>query len=474
MPKKFIEFWNRDVGALWLPFERKQIKEFTKVRPNENVAIGGYVKCIDDRTFALIPTSFSNQTYLVCRNLTEKLPNENSYVAIEGHTRWIRLRQVASTSVHFEGNLVIDVMNWREEKPIVKHTDLHEYFGLSKDYSLRDFKRDLLHPIQGLEPKLEDFLAFTVLGTPSFEQYMGGINLTLYDAAQSGMSRSVLRQLKRLIPSDIGEQSVVKTPFGAFGLRYNYGFFVGNADTPLTPQISHLLENRTRLSLKFRQASLSLYSTNKAPSSFSDKPCALSDIPTILPETSKIQKISFNPDYDSFKFMLIQHRHQPQIPKSAETLAGLSKKMEKLVESYGLDPIHLTQHGFLNANINARPTSILRQSLAYVRAHKINRITSSEMTRGLEYFEWNLRYAYEIWEDLFKRKANPSQWSDKGEYGEIRRIIRRYDQGNGVGEEIIRREISMKPQRTVELIAEMQKIGWVYETKPKCWRLTYG
>jgi len=473
MPK-FIEFWNPDSGALWLPFERKQIKEFGQIKPNCQASISGYVKWIDDKTFALIPTPFSNQTYLVCKNFTRKLPNDNSYVRVEGNTKWTRVSQVKPGSAGFRGDLVLHVMNWSEEKPILKHTDLYEYFGLSKDYSLKDFKRDLLYPIEDLDREIGDFLVFTTLGTSSFEQYMGGVNLTLYDATESGMSKSVLRQLRRLIPTDIGEQSVVKTPFGTFGSRYDYGFFLGNADGRLSRKVNSLLENRTRRSLEFRQASLSLHSKNKAPATFEDKPCALSDIPTVLPETTKIQKISFNPDYDSFKFMLIQHMHEPQIPKPTDTLVNLSKRMETLVESYDLDPIQLTEHGFLNANIHARPTSIFRQSLAHVRAHKMNVITPHEISKGLDYFEWNLRYVYEIWEDLFKKRTKPSDWPDKTEYGKIRRIIRRYDQGNGVNEEIIKQEAGVKPQKTMQLIDEMRRIGWIFARSHKCWRLTLG
>jgi len=85
--RKSIEFWNRGSGALWLPFERAQIGEFSQVKPNHYVSISGYVKWINDKTFALMPTPFSNQTYLVCKNFTEKLPNENSYVRVEGNTK---------------------------------------------------------------------------------------------------------------------------------------------------------------------------------------------------------------------------------------------------------------------------------------------------------------------------------------------------------------------------------------------------
>ena len=142
--RKFIEFWNRDVGALWLPFEHERIKDFSQVKPDQHVSLSGYAKQINNRTFALVPTPFSNQTHLICRNFTERLPNENSPVRIEGHARRTRLSQAKPASVFFEGDLLIDVMDWREEKPIIRHTDLYEYFGLSKDYSLKDFRREAL------------------------------------------------------------------------------------------------------------------------------------------------------------------------------------------------------------------------------------------------------------------------------------------------------------------------------------------
>jgi hypothetical protein len=55
-----IDFWQRDVGATWLSFERKKINEFSKVKPNEKTSLSGYVKWVNDLTFALIPTLFSN------------------------------------------------------------------------------------------------------------------------------------------------------------------------------------------------------------------------------------------------------------------------------------------------------------------------------------------------------------------------------------------------------------------------------
>ena len=477
--RKFLDFWNRDRGALWLPLEHRRIEEYSKVKPNQHFSLSGHVKQINDSTFALVPLPFSNQAYHVCRNFTERLPNENMPVRIEGQARRTGLRPVKRGSTYFKSNLLLHVMNWQKEKPVIRHTDLYEHFGLYKDYSLEDFKREALFSIEDLDPEVGDFLVFAMLGTSSFERSMGGINLTLYDAAKSGMSRSVLRRLRRLIPPDMGEQHVEKTPYGAFGLRYNYGFLVGNADAKLTREASHLLENRTRFSFKFRQASLSLHSKQKAPASFSDKPCALSDIPTCIPETTRVHKISFHPDYDSFKFMLLHHMHEPQIPNPHETLTHLRKKMEELVEDYDLDRSELTRHGYLNANLDARPTSIFRQSLAHVRAHEVDKITPREMLKGLDYFKWNLQNVYSIWEErkLFKLRGKPLDLPDKIEYGKIRRIIRRYDEGNGVSEKVIVEEAGMKPQKTMQLIHEMDKLAWIYcgdyQGNYKCWRLTY-
>jgi hypothetical protein len=468
MPK-FIDFWNRDSGTYWFPFEKKQMNEFSKVKPNNQTSICGYVKWMDDTTFALLPTPYSNQTYLVCNNLTGKIPNHNSYISVEGNTKWTGLRQINSIVTGCYGELILNVKDWKEEKPVFEHTNLYEYFGLSRDFKLKDFQKDLLCSVEDIDPTIKDFLTFTMLGTSSFEEFMGGINLTLYDESEKGKPKSLLKQLTRILPKDIDKQHIIKTPFGAFSLRYETGFFTGNADKQLSSRINNLLENRLCGNSEFKQASLSLHSKNKAPQSFEDKPCALSDIPTVISGTTRVRKALIKPDYDSFKFMLIQHMHEPQIPESTELLVNISKRMEELVESYGLNSIQLSQHGFLNANRNARPTSIFRTSLAHIRAHRIDKITPQEMEKGLEYFEWNLDHVYNVWEDKFKKKT--SKLPDKNEYGRIRRIIRKNDKGKGVSEKTIIEEANMKPQRTLDLLLEMHRIGWIYEIGHRCWRL---
>ena len=71
-------------------------------------------------------------------------------------------------------------------------------------------------------------------------------------------------------------------------------------------------------------------------------------------------------------------------------------------------------------------------------------------------------------------KKKSSKLPDKTEYGKIRRILRKNDQGDGVSEQMIIQEAGMKPQKTSKLIYEMRNLGWIYEIKNKCWRLTHG
>ena len=87
-----IDFWRRDFGATWLSFERKAINEFSKVNPGEKVSISGYVKWVGKSIFVLVPTLFSNQTYLTCVNYADKKPLENSYIRLSGNAKFDRLK----------------------------------------------------------------------------------------------------------------------------------------------------------------------------------------------------------------------------------------------------------------------------------------------------------------------------------------------------------------------------------------------
>ena len=114
-----MQFWERDVGATWLSFERKKIIEFSKIRHREKVSVSGYVKWVSNSVFALLPTLFSNQIYLLCANYTETCPPENSYISVSGETKFERLtpNRQSPSSRTFEARLIINVLEWKNDKP---------------------------------------------------------------------------------------------------------------------------------------------------------------------------------------------------------------------------------------------------------------------------------------------------------------------------------------------------------------------
>jgi len=462
---RMIKFWRRELGALWLPFEKEKIIEFSKIKPNENVVIRGYVKWVSDGIFALIPTLFSNQIFLNCLNLTERRPNENSYVEICGKARWTDLKKTGSKSVLFKGEKLVEVYDWRYIEPEITFPKIN--------FDYKDFKEDLTYRIEGLEPKIVDFLAFTALSTPSFYDNVGGVNLTLYDSTTQGLPRFIVREMRRVIPPDIQELCTVRTPFGRFGLRYKYAYFAANADKPIANRIDPFLTKRIRSFIKeYEEVSLGLHSDRKKPLTIEDPPCSLSDIPTVVPEITTINTKKYaDPEFESFKYMILKHMKAPVIENYGKTIIQVVNGLEKLKDDYGLNSIHLSK-GFLNANYHARPTSIIREALAYARANDINVVKPSLIKNILEdYFKWNLDYVYGIWEDLIKKPGIPL--SSRVKYRPILRIMRKYEgtEPSGVSLEKIKLEAKTKPFNTEMLIKEMLRDGLIYEPLPQHFKL---
>jgi len=473
-------FWERE-ASYWLPFEKELIQEYARLKSNARLTIRGYVNWIrfEENIFALTPTQHTGQVHLVCKNLTDNRPNPNSYIEVEGYTkrrilgsRSYRRRELSV----FDGELILHVESWHKTSPdYFYYKDPHEFYGLSSDFTLVDYKRDLLTRVEGLEPAIEDFLAFSSLSAPAFGPGMwqsGGINLTLYDSTESGLSRIVLDELKGLLPSDMNRVHSVNTPFGKFGLRHSMAFLMGSVDRPLPTRIDNCLTRSVKP--EYDEVSLGLFSKSRQPISFSDKACAFGDIVTVIPETTdvfKSKKIELDPD--TFKYMLAHQMLRPEIENPNAIINSLGTMIEKLRESFGLNALQLTQYGFLNANYYARPSQILRQALSFSRAHKNNVVELKDVDQVFEdYFRWNFEYVYDIWEDQFKTRT--SSLPDKAEYGKIRRIIRKYDQGIGVDERVIINETGFKPEKTLRLIAEMRRHGWIFDKSYKKWRLTFG
>src|SRR3990170_729766 len=432
---RWIEAENKkDLG---LPFEREKIEEFSNLRPNERIGISGYVKWISNRMFALVPTLFSNQVHLLCRNNTDQRPNENSYITISGYSRWVKLRphQLQEHSTLYEGQLLIEVDDWNNSSPNFRIPNTVLDF--------ENFKSELTSRIEGLEPKIKDFLAFTTISTPMFNENIGGMNLTLYDSSKSGLPKLVIKELKRVIPTDIGDMNVVETSFGRFGMRYKYSYITEDADKPLSKTIEPFLIYRTSQHIpEYNEVSVSMFSAKERPMTIEDPPCSFSDIPTVVPEETSIVRTRRGIDqFDAFNFIIVNHMKAPVVENLDSSLASVANNLEKLSNSWGLDPIHLTRFGFLNANYNARPTSVIRNSLSYARANNINVLDANVISKVFDdYFRWNFDYVYEIWEDLLAKPITGGKplMSLRVKYRDIIRVIRKNESNDvrGVSKEV--------------------------------------
>jgi hypothetical protein len=466
-----IKFWNREFGSTWLTFERERIREFTQVKPNERFSLRGYAKWITNSLFALVPTLFSNQIYLLCLNCSQERPPENSYVTVSGVTKFDKLRPIETDSTIYDAALLLQVYDWIISRPDIEIP--------KPNLTYDNFRTDLTARIDGLEPQTRDFLAFSAVSSPMFYQNIGGINITMYDSTKAGLPKLVVRELRKVIPEDMGDLHTIKTDYGSFAMRYKYAFATGDADQPLTKHEEALLNHNT---IKFMpectETSLSLFSAKNKPATIQDPPCSLSDVPMVVPEDTFInrRKTSIDP-FDALNYIVISHMKKPIIHDYQDSMAHIVSKLEKLTGDFDLDPKHLAKFGFLNASYSARPTSIIRESLSLARARNIHLVTTDVVSRVFDdYFKWNFEYVYEIWEDLLTQPLVGGEQvaSLRIEYREIVRIIRKYHSSKlpGVSKEEIIAECKTNPRETNQLLAECLNAGIIYEPLPGYYKLT--
>jgi hypothetical protein len=468
-----LKFWQRESGALWLSFERERINEFAQVKPNQKVSVSGYVKWIRKSVFALVPTTFSNQSHLICINYTNDNPAENSYITVSGSSRYdkLRPRKMHPRSNYYEATLVLDVYDWVPTRP---------NFEIPKtNLNYKDFKTELTARVEGLEPNIRDFLAFTAISAPQFYENVGGLNLTMYDSTKLGLPRLVVKELKTVIPQDIGRLHRIDTEYGRFGMRYKYSFFSEDADTALSKKTETLLFHRQPKNMpEYTETSLALFSAKNKPMTIEDPAVCATDVPTVVPENTSVLKGKIGIDQiDAFQFLITSHMKTPVISKLDSSLSLISERLEKLCQDYDLEQRHLTQYGFLNANYNAKPTSILRNCLAHARAQNIDIINPDNISQIFNtYFKWNFEYVYEVWGDLLAPQLihGERMASLRVKYRDIIRIIRKYQntKQTGVNENDIIREAKTKPQQTQQLLRECLNDGIIYQPKPGYYKLT--
>jgi hypothetical protein len=465
-----LKLWQRESGALWLPFEHERIKEYSKLKANEKASVSGYVKWIGNNIFAIVPTLFSSQAFVICINYSDMNPAENEFITVSGLAKFDRIRKISETSRRFYGELTMEVYDWVKAKPAFEIPKLN--------FSYKDFKLGLTSRVEALEPQIRDFLAFSAISSPAFLENIGGINLTLYDSTKSGLPMKVVRELKKVIPQDMGSIHKVETRFGQFAMRYKYSFLSEDADKPLTRLTENLLEHRSSGSnVQDLEISMSMFSKYNKPVSIEDPPCSLSDVPTVIPENTSINRSKPVIDqFDALKFMIVSHMKAPIIEDLQTSQGKIVDELEKLVDSYGLDPTHLTKHGFLNASYNSRPSSILRESLAYARANDISVANPDVVSKVFnDFFRWNFEYVYEIWTDLLASpisgKKNLASLNVK--YRDIVRIIRKYHSTGeyGAKKTDILKEARTKPLETEQLITDCLNEGIIYEPMFEVYKL---
>ncbi len=473
-----MQFWERDIGATWLSFERKKIIEFANIRPREKVFVSGYVKSISDSVFALLPTLFSNQIHLLCINYADVSPAENSYISISGETKFDILRQNprSPSSTVFDAKMAVIVNEWKADKPNLE---------LPKSYlKFKDFEEDLTRRFEGLEPQLRDFLAFTAVSAPPFYESTGGINLTMYDSTKNqsyrtSISRKISQELSLAIPEGIGSTQKIATPYGSFDIGYKYAFLAEDADKTLSTRTEQLLAHKApKLLPNCTETSLSLFSGKNKPVTIEDLPCCRTDIPTVVPEETDFvsKKRSIDP-FDAFNFIICNHFKTPVFEDLPLCQTRIVDSLEKLASDYNLDQRHLTKFGFLDANYTARPMSILREGLSYARCQNIDVINCDLSLKVFnDFFKWNFEYVYDVWDDLLNTPLVGHRAPDslRIKFREIIRIVRKYHSSGtpGAARQDIISEAKTTPFETQLLLDECSNAGIIYQPVEGFYRLT--
>ena len=70
---------------------------------------------------------------------------------------------------------------------------------------------------------------------------------------------------------------------------------------------------------------MSMYSKSSKPASIEDPPCSLSDVPTVIPEDTSINRSRPVIDqFDALKFMIVKHMNAPII-EEVQTSQGKNR-----------------------------------------------------------------------------------------------------------------------------------------------------
>jgi len=288
-----LRFWKRTYGSEFPSFEFFRIKEFYDAGKMKRPSVSGYVKRIDYQHFLLLPTLYTPFPLLCTCAEGVALPPENAYVNVEGQMRWAQLEMIAERE--HVGKKEIVVEKWEMDSP--------EWLTQIKtNLNFKEFKEEIFTRVLNVEPLVQDFIASQIVSCPQFENFVGGLNVCMYDATQKALSLPIIREIKQIVPQDIGKVHVINTPFGRVPLTYKY------------------MMNRTA-PFPYDEISFCLGSRRNMPKTLEEPPCRLSDFPTILNEEVDIAKKKTDPSLEAFKYMQIQHLIAPIVLNTANAIS---------------------------------------------------------------------------------------------------------------------------------------------------------
>jgi hypothetical protein len=466
-----LRFWEREYGSEIPSFEFSRIKEFSDAKKMKYPNVSGYVKRLDYHRFLLLPTLYTPHHLLCACAEGVNLPPENSYVNVEGQTHWSQLKVTADGTYGVDSEKEVVVERWVFDTP--------EWLTRVKpNMNFKDFKEEIFTQFQNVEPLVQDFIASQIVGCPKYDGFFGGLNICLYDATPKTLASAVTKEIRHIVPKDIGKAHVIKTPFGTVLLRSRYNLMTINADNPLSSKVMVTMAKRTA-TIGYDELSLYFGSKRNMPKTLEEPPLQLSDFPTTLNEEVEVTKKRIDPSLEAFKYMQIQHFISPIIPDMVKVINRIHDKIVKLPDRYDIPPQLLARFKVLDASYYGKPQSVLRLALANTRTDNREEMAETNLTHALEIFEKNFDYNYERWRDMFPEAIIPIGTKLLLKLSpDERKIIRTIDKIQSTREKCVSiDEINaalphLKRRILEELIVELNiRRGLIIEKSPQCYEL---
>jgi len=466
-----LRFWEREYGSEIPSFEFSRIREFYDAKKMKRPNVSGYVKKLDSKHFLLLPTRY-NPMYILC-NCAEgvNLPPENSYVNVEGQTRWSRLKVDSDGLYGVDSEKEILVERWGFDSP--------EWLTKIKpNMNFKDFKEEIFTRFRNIEPLVQNFIASQIVGCPKYDDFFGGLNICLYDSTQKALASAVAKEIRRIVPRDIGKPYLIKTPFATVPLRSQHNIITVDADTSISAKIKSVMVKRTA-NIGYDELSLYFGSKKNRPQSLEEPPFQLSDFPTTLNEDVEVIKKRVDPSLEAFKYMQIQHVINPIILDTPEVINKIHDTIVKLPDRYDVSPQSLARFKVLDASYYGKPQSVIRLALTNTRTENQEKMQETNLNYALKIFEDNFDYNFEIWRDIFPNeivslgtklllKLSPDE----------RKIIRAIDSFQDTKEKCVSiNEISaaiprLKREVLEELLVQLAiKRGLIIERHHQCYEL---